>query len=205
MKIKELVSRGRNMLKEYYNDSTLSARFIYNVIKVISYELIKREKNKIYKSNIFKYIDLPTEEINLLESSCVPLNCMGCRVKIPKALQNSDGIIYSFLGSPDMSQSWTIVSPSSFLSKTKVRGSGKYAYTDGDYIYFNKCLPCYKLGYIPEDLNELLNLEEGCAIQELESAIPEHLLYAIFRMAPADFSIYLQKPYNHLTNKNETN
>lgn len=205
MKIKEIISRGRNMLKEYYGDSTLSARFVWNIVRTIAFQLIDREKNSIYKVNVFKYVNLDAEEVNLLESSCVPLNCMGCRIKIPKGLENKHGLIYSFLGSPDMSQNWTIVSPNNFKDKKKLRGKGRYAYIDGDYIYFDKCLPCYKLGYIPEDLEELTTLGEGCSVLELDSPIPDHLLYPVFRMAPQEFALYVQKPYNHITNKNETN
>jgi hypothetical protein len=199
MKVREAVSRLRNVMKEHYSDSVLSNRFLWDLIKTASYQLIQREGNSIYNSSNFKCDFFDTEEVNLLENSCVPLNCLGCRFKLPETMDNKFGIVYRFLGTPDLSKQFTIVSPANFSAKEKIRGSGNYAFIDGDYVYFKKCYPCFKFCYLHSDL--LAEDSTKCSKMDSEISIPNHLLEVVFRMSPESLNVFARKPYDHVTNK----
>lgn len=200
MTINEAVSIVRNTLKETNKDTVLRDRFIWSKIWSASKLLIYRElKNKDYsKLNIFQTYHLDTEDVNLLEESCVPDACYKCRVKISKMLELESGPVYKFIGTPDYSIKFNLTSINSAKVKSAIKGNHEiYAYQEGDYLYFTKCYPCVVVIGIPD-------VKTGCNVRESVAPIPGHLEEVVFRMAIETLTPFLQKPYDHVPNKNQT-
>lgn len=206
MRVGEATSRLRNTLKEFKGDTRLTDRYLWNIIWSIGALLLNREKN-LNSLDIFKTVDLETEEVNLLESSCVPLDCIGCRVKIPSKVESKYGLIYKFIATPDLSTSFKLVNPTSFTTKSKLRGKiGNYAYMDNGYIYMDECFPCIKISYLPNDSEEALEDTEGnknCSMLEKEISLPNYIMSVIFQMSLQELSMYVKLPFDTNQNKDQ--
>lgn len=202
MLVKEAISRVRNTLKEYIADSRLSSRYVWNVIWTTSSYLIEKEKG-LHNLDIFKPISLDTEEVNKYEGSCVPLSCIVCRVKLPSGVEGKKGLIYRYIGSPDLSTTFKLVSPLAFGRKKKIRMNAQnYAFLEEGYIYLDECFPCVKVAYFPNDSDEALDSTSGCSKLDRESPVPDYLLHAIFKMSFEELTLHARIPFDHLTNKN---
>lgn len=202
---RQVVSRLRGDLKEVSGDSVLSNRHLYDAFWTAGKLLLQRENDsqKLKSIRNFKEYNLKTEEVDILADSCVPKECIGCRVKIPKPVFSKNGLIYRFLGTPDNSISFNIVTPFEFANKLKLKGNkSKYAYIMGDYLYLSTCYPCVKLiGLFDEDSTA----KEGCSILDDEVEVPDYLIENALRMAKENLMIFLNKQYDHVPNKNTTN
>ena len=181
MTINEATSQLRNRLKEFTGDSRLTNRTLWGILKAISIDLINKDKDSIFKQNIFETAQLVTEDVDLLENTCVPLSCISCRAKVPATQSNKNGYIYRVLTDPLMKKTWKIVSPNSYISKLGVRGKARYAYIDGEYIYFSECIPCFKYIYFPE-IDDEDQEGKSCSKLDQEINIPGYLLNIIFKM-----------------------
>lgn len=205
MKIKEIVSRFRGTFKEFRGDTRTTSRYIWSIIWTAGLFLMEREKN-LHKLDIYKTVDLETEEVNLLETSCVPLNCMGCRVKIPSTVENKNGLIYKYIASPDLSTQFKLVSPTAYQRKKKLKNTYQnYAFLDNGYIYFDKCYPCIKVSYLPDSWEESISSSDGCSKLEQNSPLPDYILYNLLRMSLEELSLHARVPFDTSQNKNPNN
>ena len=193
----------REETKETSADSVLSNRHLWNAFWRASRVLIQREADEaaLNDQNIFDVLMIDTEEVTKFEGTCVPLDCAVCRAKIPKPLMGKKtGFIYSFVGSPDMHTSFSVVSPYEFPIKAKVKGtSQKYAYLEGDYMYFSKCLPCVKIVGVFDEFTE--QADGQCSIMDRAVNIPDYLIEGSIRVAKENLGVFLQKQQDHVANK----
>lgn len=199
---REVVSRLRGDLNEHFGDSVIYNRHLWNDFWTASKVLIQRESdvNKLINQHIFKPYNLDTEEVNLYEGSCVPIECVACRVKLPKVIMSKTGMVYSFLGSPDMSTRIYVVNPSDFIVKSKIKGNrALYAFFEDDYLYFSKCMPCVKLLAVTEDSDE--PTDGKCSIMDQEVGMSDYLLEGAFALAKESLMVALRKQYDVVPNK----
>jgi len=200
MTINQAVYTVKDGLIEQDQDSRLRDRFIWSKIWSAAKLLIHRElKNKDFsKLNIFETFYLDTEEVNMLENSCVPDACFKCRAKVPKVLETEDGPVYKFIGTPDFSIRFIPTSVHSSKVKSKIKGNKEvYVYQEGNYLYLTECFPCIVVLAIPDNESPT-----GCNIRDSKAPIPGHLEEVVFRMAIETISPFLQKQYDHISNKN---
>lgn len=202
MQIKDIVSRIRNSSKEVTGDSVLRNRHIYNAFYTNALLLLEKDKRNLTKQENFKTVSLETEEVNLLENSCVPLDCMGCRVKLPKITSNKNGLVYRYISSPDKSILYKLTTPLSFQRKTKIKNNlQKYAFVDGDYLYLSECLPCIEISYLPDAMDDT----GICKILEEDVPFPDYLIDMAIKNALTELGIFIQKSQDHTTNKSTLN
>lgn len=203
MVIRDVTSRFRNEVKEHYHDSVLSNRLLWNIFWTASRLVLQRnaDDNKLWNQNIFTTINVDTEEVNKFAGTCVPLECAICRAKIPKPLTSKTGFIYNFVGSPDFHTSFSVVNQFEFGVKTKIKTATNFAFIDGEYMYFSKCLPCVKIVGLFEEFSDT-QVSGLCSVMDTEVNLPDYLIEPTLRMAKENLGIFLQKTYDHVANKN---
>ncbi len=203
---RQIISRLRLDLKEHFSDSVLYNRHLWNAFWTSSRVLIQREAdaNKLKDQNVFTSYNVDTEEINMYEGSCVPLECISCRVKFPKPLMSKTGPIYSFVGSQDMSTKYTIVNPQEFVIKSKIKGiKERYAFLENDYLYLSKCIPCLKILVAPEDDSLSVEGKAKCGLLDETVSLTDYLIEASLAIAKESLSVFFRKGYDHTATKNE--
>ena len=203
---RQITSRLRADLKEHFDDSVLYNRHLWNAFWTSTRVLLQREAdaNKLKDQMVFSSYNLDTEEVNLYEGSCVPLECISCRVKFPKPVMAKKGPIYSFVGSPDLSVKYTIVDPQEFVVKSKIKGvRERYAFLEGDYLYLSKCIPCVKVLVAPEDDATTIDGKPVCGILDQEVVLPNYLIEGGLALAKESMMVFLRKAYDPTANKNE--
>lgn len=200
--IRQVVSRLRADLREVNADSIYTNRHLYDAFWTAGLLLIQRENDAQKLRNIrnFKEYNFSTEEVDILEDSCVPYECVACRVKIPKPIYSKLGFIYRFIGTPDQSISFNLVTPFEFANKLKMRGNkAKYAYLSGDYLYLSHCYPCIKIIGL---FNTKSDKKGGCSIMDSEVEVPDYLIENALRMAKENIAPFIGKSHDHVANKN---
>lgn len=159
-----------------------------------------QSKKEKYKLDLFQVENLDTEEVNLMEDSCVPIDCMGCRIKLTDPLESGDGLVYRYLTTPDGSTPFKIVSPRIFqLKLNNTKGKTKYAFYENGYIYLSKCYPCIKIAYLSSSGKD----GETCSILDNEINISDEILADVIALSYQEFNIYLQRPIDRVANKSE--
>lgn len=197
MTIGDIVYRIRNTLKENSRDSRYSNRHLWSVAYGVAKKLMLRDPHKLPNSDVFTRFEFETETVNLL-TSCVPLDCEACRIKLPSSVSSKEGLIYKFIGTPDYSQSFTVVSPESFRRMRNLRGNpGNFAFLDSGYLYLSKCHPCI--------IGQFLNDEDDtkCSRLKTKAPIPDHLFDFVVKESLQEIGITLTKPVDIVANKND--
>lgn len=141
--IGEIVSRIRGSLKEVTDDSAYSNRFLYSTFMTYAKQLIKQDADtgRIYEmSDIWEPICVEMEPVSSVYCNCqfLPYNCTVYRSKhkLPDFLQSSDGVIYRWISTPDLSKDFVLVTPYQFHNKTKIKyNREKYAFIHDKYLY----------------------------------------------------------------------
>lgn len=202
MTIRDVVSRLRHDIREHSQDSVFYNRHLWNAFWTSSKRLIQIEsdENKLKdQNNLFKSFHLDTEEVNIYIGSCVPLECIACRAKMPLLLSSKNGVIYNFIGSPDQGLRYSLVTPFEYSVKSKIKGtSAKYAFIEDGYIYLSKCIPCIKIVGIPDEFSDT-QTKGQCSILDNSISLPDYLIEAAIRMSKENI---INKPYDHVPNKN---
>lgn len=142
----EIISRVRGSLKEVTDDSAYSNRFLYSTFMTYAKQLIKQDADsgRIYEmSDIWEPICVEMEPVSSLYCNCqfLPYNCTVYRskLKLPNFLQSSDGVIYRWISTPDLSKDFVLVTPYQFHNKTKIKyNREKYAFIHDQYLYTPK-------------------------------------------------------------------
>lgn len=197
MNIRTIVSRLRNSVKEMGNDTYYTNRYLWNVFKTITYKLVNREK-MFNNLDVFETYNLEAEIVNLLDGTCVPLDCMVSRVKIPEGIETKNGLIYKYIASPDLSKFYRLVSPNLFKIKFNKRFG--VAFREGNYLYFNDNLPCYRAGFLPSDGT---SDGEGCSALDNSINLPDYLIDDGIKLALQEVYPSIQKPTDRVVNKSE--
>lgn len=200
---REAIFRLRNDLREVTADSPMTNRYLWSVFWDAAKLVLQRahDDGTLRDQNIFQPYYLDTEEVNLYEGSCVPLECISCRVKIPEPVMSKTGPMYSVLASADLYTRYALVNPTEFEIKSKIKGTKqRYAFLEGKYIYLSKCVPCIKFSVVPTD-----GLSESkCGVMDTNAFVPDYLFDAAIAIAKDNISRFLNKPVDHTANKNET-
>lgn len=195
MTIRDIVARIRGDLVQVSADSAFTDRHLFNAFWTASRLILQRHADDGIQINgkSFKSMVLNTEEVNKFDGTCV------CRAKIGKPLMGKKrGFIYHFVGSVDYSTSFSVVTPYEFPIKTSIKGAGNFAYIDGEYIYFSKCLPCVRVVALFEEYGGDSDTG-GCSVMDNEVALEDFLIEAAIRMAKENL---VRAPYDHSANKN---
>lgn len=201
MTIRDIVARIRGDLVQVSADSVFTDRHLFNAFWTASRLILQRHADDGIPINgkSFKSMVLNTEEVNKFDGTCVPLQCAVCRAKIGKPLMGKKrGFIYHFVGSVDYSTSFSVVTPYEFPIKTAIKGAGNFAYIDGEYIYFSKCLPCVRVVALFEEYGGDSDTG-GCSVMDNEIALEDFLIEGAVRMAKENL---IRAPYDHSANKN---
>lgn len=199
MTIREVTSRVRASLKEVYRDSYLSNCHVYNLAYTAYLKILSRSRDSIYKLAIFKTISIDTEEVDLYEDTCVPLECISCKITLPDSVDLKEGLIYQYIASPDLSTKFKIENPIIYQKKINTRSSTKPAYREGNTIYFSECFPCIKISYlskegIPDEDNE-------CSVMENVAPIPDDKITDVIGLIFQELSVFIQKPQDNAADK----
>ena len=125
MTIGDIISRLRNTIKEVTGDSVLTNRQLWNIAYTSFLLYNERDKRNIYNSDIFTVVNLEKEEVNFLEDSCVPLECQTCRYALPSGAEGKNGLIYRYIATPDMSETFQLTTPEQYQIKKKIRGNNQ--------------------------------------------------------------------------------
>ena len=200
---RQIVSRLRQDLGESTADSMWFNRQLWSAYWDAAKMVIQRanDENKLVnQSQIFKKFNLDTEDVNGFEDTCVPLDCISCRVKLPEPILHSKvGPVYAFLGSPDMYTQYVIVTPQEFIIKSKIKGTKmRFAFQEGDFLFLSKCIPCVLYRAFPD---ELLEGDGKCSVMDQEVPVPGYLEDSILKMAK-EALVGKQGNYDHVANKN---
>lgn len=202
MTIREIVYRLLGDFNQASGDANLTTRHAWSAFWGSMRVLLKREHdlNRLFNSNLYKTQVLNTETVDKYADSCVPLECAVCRIKLPKVLFSAKGPVFRLVGN-DFNQRFTVVNAFDFENKTKLKGnSTKYAYVEGDYLYLSECVPCLKVGFIPEELD--FSDPKGCSILDTALDFPPHLFEPALSMAKQGIGVKFQIPTDTTNNNN---
>jgi hypothetical protein len=199
MTVREVTSRVRGVLKEFYSDSVLNNSLIWSIVQSGLLMYLERDNKNIYKLDIFTKININKENYNIYEGTCVPLDCQGCRYKLPNGSENRNGLIYRYIASPDLNTRYKLVSPIVYENKSKLRGDkGNYMILEDGYLYTNNCLPCINIAYLADKPYA----DDECSVLDLDASIPDHVLDVILKMPLQELNIFIQKPLDITADKN---
>lgn len=192
----EVIYRLRTTLKEHSRDSRYSNRFLWKVAWGTAKKIMLRDPNKLSSQDIFTRFDFKTEEVNLL-NSCVPIDCKACRIKLPTTVESKEGVVYQYIGPPDYSKNFTIVSPQTFKNKLGTRNPGKYyGFIDSGYLYMSKCYPCVTGLILTDEIT-------GCKQLVSKANIPDSIIDFVIKEGLQEIAPFLTKPVDIVANKND--
>ena len=218
---REIVSRLRNSLREVSTDSRYSNRYLWNVFQTCSNKLLKEDadKGRIYsQSNPWDSICVEMEPVSSLFCDCVylPYNCKVFRSKIqlPKIVESSTGFIYRMIATPDLSQSFTLVSPYMYSVKSKVKyNKEKYAFIHNNYLYTpTTTFPSLVISGLFEGNIDKFNCKQDCepdsgtcgSALNTNISLSDYLVDACIKMSLVEILPVVQKMADQLPNSNDT-
>jgi len=200
--IRTIISDIRTILKENNRDSVLTNKAIWNRVCSVNTQLSSRLKLwELYNIGNFTSVSLETEEYDIFKDSCVPLECVKCRVKLPDISYTNYGLVYNFFGSPDFSKKFKIYSPSLYSTKIGKRSSEIPAYRENGYVYMSECIPCPKLVYL--DTTGLSLDEDKCSFLDNVAPIPDKIYEDVIGLSLEKWGIFLQKKADRTIDKND--
>lgn len=225
MKRKDIISRLRNALKEVHADSEYSNRYLWNIILTNAKTLIKEDavKGQTFKQDsIWESICVEMEPVSSLICNCkfLKYDCQVFRskTKIPEFFESSDGIIYRFIATPDLSQELTIISPYQYSIKSKIKyNREKYAFIHDGYLYTPSLeYPLYSLSALFIEDVSCMKCEDSYADPNLDSDIipcadkleinlplPDYLETTCIKMSLEELGFSKQTPSDQIPNANE--
>ncbi len=230
MKIREIISRVRNSLKEHKSDSVFFNKHIYSVLKSHTAFLLKREseklKNNIYlSSNIWTPICVEMEPVSAIMCSCINLP-IGCTIyrskqKLPTMLEVGYSFFYKSISTIDHSEFFTLVSPNGFKQRTSTKYSkfskDSLAFLEDGYLYTpDKEYSVLRiLGWF-ENTKGFKDCSKGssssdsssnssCSIMDSEFKCPEHLISPVIQLTLEELLRTKQLSYDNIPNKNTEN
>jgi hypothetical protein len=208
MKIRQLISDLRTIVKETFPDSVLTNRDIWGIAWAYALTYIQRatdQKRNIYNFNVFKVKNVYFREVPLvpeLDTDCIIYKSID---KLPQIVESNFGLITKYITTLDGSKAYSIVNPKDFLSKLKItKGKGKFIYIEDGYVYSNDKYPL-KISALFSNILELLKEDGGCKIMDLEAPIPEYMISNLMQVTPQQLNVFLQKQQDTTTTENPNN
>ena len=208
--IGEVISRIRNQLKAVNQDTFLTDRFIYSILKKHAQVLMKREDsgNKLMRFNsIFQTLDfVELVEIDKIEAHCLGIksDCTFRRTKdkLPVFLQGYWGPLIRNVTSLDGSEECQPTTPSGYLSiansKNFKYNKTKYFWYLNDYIYLpNLDWDGIRIeGVFEDDISQWsCDKDKECLIRQYQNFnVPDYLFAEIEASALKDLLILTQIP-----------
>lgn len=220
MERKEIISRLRNSLKEVSADSRFTNRYLWNVFHTTTKQLIKEDadRGRLYnQSNIWQRICVEMEPVSSIYCDCeyIPYDCTVYRSKkkLPLILESSDGLVYRFIATPDLSRYFTLVSPFAYSTKSKIKyNKTHYVFIHNGYLYMpSDTYPLLIIsGVFESDIREYQCGDEDANNQGCGSALSvsvtlsDYLLNAAIKMSLQELTIPRQLPQDEHPNANST-
>jgi len=130
-------------MNEVTGDSRYSNRYLWNVFSTYSNTLTKEDsdKGKSYnQSNIWETICLKMKPVSISLCTCInlPVDCVLYRSEkeLPKLIESTDGFVYRFIATPDLSKDFTLVTPYTYQVRSKLKyNRTKYAFIHENRLY----------------------------------------------------------------------
>ena len=142
MIVKEAIDGLKARIKESYNDTLITNRLGWSLIRSAVGTLLHRDRSRLGRQ-LFKNLRYDTETVNLAEVSCVPLDCLACRIKLDGIMTTKNGPLIGYIGSDDGYTSYNLVTPMEYRRNQRIQPKFEnYAFIDGEYLYLDKCIPC---------------------------------------------------------------
>lgn len=190
VRIKEVISRLRNIYKATRQDAWITDRFLYSIAVKYARSLLRREDGqyKLFKhSSVFRTID----HIQMAETNAVEAQCTGIRSDrkfyrsdfLPEILPGYYGPIVRSITSMDGTRELQMVTPSQYVNFTRSKNfkfnKNTYCWWLNNRLYSTVPWPLRLEGIFEGDLSRF-NCE-GCETdcqpaQEQFFPLPEHLL-----------------------------
>lgn len=197
---REVIHRLRHDIREHSADSVLTNRHLWAAFWNAAKLLMQRahDDSSLKDQSVFETFDIDTEEYNPFDGSCVPLDCIACRAKIPAPVTSKSGMIYSYIGSPDLHTQYAVVNPQEFAIKSKIKGTRqRYAFYENGYLHLSKCIPCLRVSMLPD-----VSVGNSCGVMDTVCPVPDYLIDAAIAISKENVAI--SKAYDHVADKNET-
>lgn len=218
--IREHISRIRNNFKLTSQDTIISDRFIYLLMKKHRDFVVKRDKlsKLVYQDNLFQTINYEELiEVDSVKTCNVQSSCTIKRTKdkIPSLVENSYGVIIRWVGSIDNLQELKPITSSAFQRKLRKKTANlnkeKYYWYSNGYLYFPELEWDAVLieGYFDEEVDnsceqETNNNFNDCYNKQDDTfRIPDYLVSSMDQFVYQDLSVHVQIPYDESLNDNE--
>jgi hypothetical protein len=220
----EIISRLRNSIKEVHADSEYSNRYLWNTVLSSAKRLIKEDadRGRIFRqSTVWDTICVEMEEVSSVYCNCfcLPYNSTVYRSKrkLPEFVEASNGLIYRFIATPDLSKEFTLVSPYQFALKSKIKyNREKYAFIHDGYLYTpNSSYPLLSVSSLfLDDISDFKCDQNGpvgdgdaavsCpTVLDLSVPLPDYMEEACIKMALQELGFSKQIASDQHPNANE--
>lgn len=225
--IGEIVSKLRGSIKEVTDDSKFTNRYLWSSFYINAKQLIKQDADngRIYSmSDIWEPICVEMEPVSSLYCNCIflPFNCTVFRSKhqLPSFLESSDGFIYRWIATPDLSKDFVLVTPQQYHNKSKIKyNREKYAFIHDKYLYTpSETYPLITLSALFDgDISDFMcnKKKENTEVQTQAQnqcntklsqpiALPSYLESAAIKMTLSELFTSIQVRADELPNSNDT-
>lgn len=204
-----VTNRIRGTLKAYNQDSGLTDRTIYSVVKKYADTLMKEldQKGRLLGfSAVFETLDyVELEEVDKIEATCMCIKSYSTfrktKLPVPMFREGAYGPMVRSITSLDGSVQFSMTTLDTYnnLSKSKnfKYNKTKYAWYLNDRLYFpNVDYPAVRIEGIFEDEIWMFNCNrDRCLIRQEQSLnVPDYLLSKIEQMTLQEFGIPLKIP-----------
>ena len=209
IKIKDSVSRVRNLVKGVKEDAFLTDRLLYSLIIKYAKLLIRRQdsENKIMRfQSLFEVLPcVELIEVDKIEACCTGIrsNCKIMRTKdrLPTVLEGAYGPLFRTISSIDGSVTVYKTYPTTYVAMTqstnfKYNTTKYYWYLDG-YLYFpNIEWEAVRVEGLWDESIAMYKCDGDVCQPRQEDPInvPEYLFAEIEQMVPKDLGVLIQTP-----------
>lgn len=212
MKIGEVTSRVKNLIKSVKEDAFVTDRYVYSLFLKHARYLLRRQDNeyKLMKNlSMFKMIPCyELVEVDKIEACCINLktNCTILRTKekLPKIMENSVGPAIRSITSIDGSVDFKMTYPTTYTAMANTStfkyNKDKYFWYLNGHLYFpNSEIESVAITAIWEDNIAYLDCssseEEICMPkQDQDIPVPEYLVAEAEQLVLKDLGFTLQVP-----------
>jgi hypothetical protein len=213
--IREHIARIKNNFKLTSEDTVVSDRFIYLLMKKHRDFVVKRDRMSklVYQDNLYQPLNFAELiEVDSVEACNIKTDCKIKRTKekLPSIVENSYGVIIRWVGSLDGSSEVKHITSNAFQRKLKKKtakfNKEKYYWFSNGYLYLpNVEWDAIKVdAYFDEDINNDCDEDENCKSKLDEIfRIPEYLVSSMDQLVYQDLSVHVQLPYDEALNDNE--
>lgn len=221
--IGEVVSKLRGSIKEVTDDSKFTNRYLWSSFYFNVKQLIKQDADsgRIYSmSDVWEPICIEMEPVSSIYCNCIflPYNCTVFRSKkqLPNFLESSDGFIYRWISTPDLSRDFVLVTPQQYHNKSKIKyNREKYAFIHDKYLYTpSDTYPMLSLSALFDgDLSEFTcgrkkeeETQTGLCNTKLgqKVSLPSYLESAGIKMTLSELFTSIQVRADEIPNANDT-